>query len=503
MISENEIALKRRHPSLFSSLRRSSLKPDVELVPSRRGPVTLIWKAPDGRPRYVHSPVDPAGEAEKVAEAVLRSWIQSSNGSGLPKRALLVGHGAGYLIRALSARVEELWVLVADLPLLAFLCERLDVSDLFMKPSIRWLFGKPSEIQKQLREVLDAVKSGASAEDVCTVLHPPFLEIIPKEFAGLIEVVEQIRQGRNTEDFIEPIAKKNLRQNFQALGSPGVSSLFGLARGRPVAVVGAGPSLDASLSELRNLHAMAYVIAVDTVAEGLAELGISPDLVFSADPREDSKIHFTDPRLLSRSRLVFTPITHPEIVGRFEGRRFLAVPQSHFLLKPIEHLMAGKGILMGGGSVSLIASALAVAMEPAYVCLAGVDLGVEETQEGHEVRFYSRLSSYLRWARDGAHRFSSSELKEYEILTAEIRRTERDPKGGSPRLKSYASEFRYILKECLIPFYSLGPTPVEGVRSGVLPCLSVQPPQRPIPVPPDEADLEVAKTWLEGLGLNP
>lgn len=491
MRPENEAALRARHPSLLALLVKTQPTADVDLIPSRRGPVTLRWTSTDHRVRYLHSAVDPEGEAEKIAGAVLTAGAQSAD---RPLQALLVGHGAGHVIRALARRVEELWVIAADLPLLSFVCNHVDVSDLFLNPRIQWIFGNPADQKNRLGQLMNGVPDVERAA-ICTILHPPFLERIPDEHRGLVDAVARLRQGRDTEDQIGPTARENLRRNVDALDSPGVASLFGLARDRQVVVAGASPSLDGCLDALQELFPAAYLIAVDTVAEGLAESGMTPDLIVSVDPREDSLLHFRYPQLLAAARLVFTPISHPEIVRRFEGRRFLASPAGHFLLGPAESLMSHKGVLTGGGSVSVLAASLAAAMTPAQVCLAGIDFSVEQSGTGRDARFYSRLASYLRQdpARP-ASRFSSPESAEYDILLREIRKTTRDPKGDAPRLKSYAAEFRNMVERSPVPFYSLGrgTTPTARTDSPVV---------RPIRVPPSEPDQALGRTVLAALDI--
>lgn len=491
MIPANEEALRQTHPALLEELKTAANLKNVEIQASRRGPPTLVWTDDKGTRKFLHSQIDPVGESRKVAEAALGPV------SAGPSRALLIGHGAGHEIRALADRVRELWVLAANLPLLRFLCDHADLSDIFLNPRVKWFYGNPSKISSQLNDMF-ASGGESSASDVTVVIHPPFLAPIPPEFERILAVVRQIQSGRDTEDLIRPIAEDNFRKNFSALGSPGVSSLFGCARGRPVIVCGAGPTLDESIDPLRRLQPFSYLIAVDTVAEGLAENRLLPDLVVSIDPRPDSGLHFQAGRrsetVTGRSVLVFTPTTCPDIVRLFEGRRLLAIPKKHFLLSPAESVLAGKGTLTSGGSVSVLTAALAVAMEPAYVCLAGVDF------RSGSGRFYSKLSSYLRMIRSVAYRFATPEMTEQEIFSQEI---QRGPAGDTaPRLQHYASDFRLLLKQSALPFYSLGPAPMPEVRSGGLPCLELNAVSRPMEIPPDVAPPPKAELF-NILGLHP
>lgn len=486
MIPANESALEKTNPSLLAAISAARPSDRIELVPSRRGPPTLVWIDSDGRRKFLHSPVDPAAESRKVAEAAV-------GGVGSAARAILIGHGAGYEIRALAERVEELWVLAANLTLLRFVCDRLDLSDVLMNPKVRWLFGTPSEVSSQLKTLTRS--AGADLPTMEVVIHPPLLEPIPAEFETVVAIVRQIQSGRDTEDLIGPIARENFRKNYSALASAGVRTLFGTAGGRPVIVAGAGPTLDDSLPVMRDLYPFSYLIAVDTVADGLAGEGLEPDLVVSVDPRPDSLIHFqslTDagPR---RSILVFTPITYPDIVKAFEGRRLVAIPKNHFFLKPAEPILRDKGMLLSGGSVSILAASLAAALGPAYVCVTGVDFRATRR------KFYSNLATYIRHIPIHGDRLVNPETREYEIVSREFHETSAGL--ATPRLEHYAADFRCLLKGSLVPFYSIGPAPMPGVRSGILPCTDRISLRRPIEIPPAAANPPAG--LFEVLGMRP
>ena len=479
----NTEALRRNHPELLALLEQTAPLTTAHLEPSRRGPETLVWTDTGGRRRFLHSQVDPVEEARKLAAAAIAPGMT---------RALVVGHGAGHELRALAARGGEVWVLAATAPLLRLLCDQTDLSDIFSNPAVRWIFGRPSNMARQMAELMKDL-SGREGE-IAVVIHPPFVETVPEEFSSVVDVVRKIQSGRETEEELRPVAAGNFRRNLPALAAPGVSSLFGLARGRPVVVAGAGPSLDDAIEPLRGLYSFAYLIAVDTVAEGLAEMDMPADLIVSLDPRPDSMIHFHS-RADRPSRpeiLVFTPITYPDIVRAFEGRRMVAIPRRHFFLHPIEADLSCKGLLRSGGSVSILAASLAAAMTPAYVCLAGVDF------QARPRHLYSRLSSYLRRARAELSRVSSFENVEHDFLSKELRKT--PTQSTAPRLEHYASDFRLMLRETPVPFYTLGPS-LEGVRRGALPCVAAPRMDRPIRVPEEGGPLP--STLMQRLGISP
>lgn len=84
---------------------------------------------------------------------------------------------------------------------------------------------------------------------------------------------------------ITPVAAANRRGRLAALKrGKDVALLAAKGAKWPAVVIGAGPSLDASLGALRRYHDDAILIAVDTATSPLLAAGIEPDYVVTADP---------------------------------------------------------------------------------------------------------------------------------------------------------------------------------------------------------------------------
>ncbi len=487
MIDANRSALESGQPALLAALRETAPLPSAEVVRGKRGMDTVVWSDREGRKKYLHSPVDPVEESRRLAESVV--------GRRPVKIALLIGHGLGYEIRALLDRVSTVLVLAVNLPLLRRVSDSVDLSDLFSHPRVKWFFGSPEDISRRLTKWIGRHPAAGTDGEIEVILHAPFVDTIPDTHRGLIVTAQKLQAERDTEDRLRPLAESNIRVNRRALDAPGSAACFGMGKRHPAIVVAAGPTLDDALDRVRQMYPVSILIAADTVAEGLVEEGLPPDFIVSIDPQPESLLHFGvagDVSWLKRSALIFTPISHPDVVNLFEGRRLLAIPHNHFFFRPAEAAMAHKGVLMGGGSVSILAASFAAALQPFYVALAGFDFRSSGT------RFYSRLASYHRRTMSHPSRFSSIETAERDILDREIRRT--FPGEDSPRLRSYASDFRLIVQKSCIPFYSFGASPIEGVRSGSFPCVDALPVRRPLPIP--SKDDPAPPDVFERLGLG-
>lgn len=101
-----------------------------------------------------------------------------------------------------------------------------------------------------------------------------------------------------------------------------VTALAGAFAGRPVVVVGAGPSLDAALADLAALQNRAVVIATDTTLRPLLHAGIEPHLVVGADPSARNARHFFGLPACPRTWLVAESALDPDAAATFAGRTF-------------------------------------------------------------------------------------------------------------------------------------------------------------------------------------
>ncbi|RJR34736.1 MAG: DUF115 domain-containing protein, partial [Desulfobacteraceae bacterium] len=94
--------------------------------------------------------------------------------------------------------------------------------------------------------------------------------------------------------------------------------------GKPVIVLGAGPSLTGVIPFLREQAGRLFTIAVDAALAVLLKSGIAPDLAATCEshPAKLKAISPIEEDSLKSIPLVFTPTAHPEIVQRF-GKKFI------------------------------------------------------------------------------------------------------------------------------------------------------------------------------------
>jgi hypothetical protein len=202
------------------------------------------------------------------------------------------------------------------------------------------------------------------------------------------------------------------------LDGPDGRAIEGALAGETAVLVGAGPSLDRNVADLRALAGRALIVVVDTALRRIASEGIMPDVVVAVDANDANAL---DVEGLSgevlESVLAADTIAAPAIVRAFRGPRvlFRSLNYSYDLedrpLPMIQPLDALLGEISGrdafatwqsGGSVSTNALCLIHFLGIRRVILVGQDLaftsgrahasgvGHEETGIARFDRFQSR-----------------------------------------------------------------------------------------------------------------
>ena len=142
-----------------------------------------------------------------------------------------------------------------------------------------------------------------------------------------------------------------------------------------VVVIGAGPSLDFSASQIKALQQDgAVTVAVDAALSTLLNKGIVPDYVMCIDPLDYVvRLFEVDQEQLSTTSLIYFPSANSDVVAAWQHRRYSAIGghsrfESYSRNKP-------STILFSSGSVIHPAVDLAVRSGAENIYLAGADFG--------------------------------------------------------------------------------------------------------------------------------
>ena len=107
------------------------------------------------------------------------------------------------------------------------------------------------------------------------------------------------------------------------------ATLFGAFPRTPAIIVGAGPSLDGSLEDLKTAADRALVIACSAAARPLLGSGISPRFIVSVDPSESNGMHLAGLPSSRGSWLVGEGSLWQPVSGRLRGIRQTDIRLQH------------------------------------------------------------------------------------------------------------------------------------------------------------------------------
>lgn len=306
---------------------------------------------------------DPAGEAIKFAAGI---------DVGPGDHVALYGVGLGYHLKPLLDAVGEGGRLVAAEANASLLKAAITIVDaqVIRDNRLTLVCGRDEG------SLLSAWSKAFSALDPArtkVAIHIPSFQLIPEDFQKTKNAVELIRMERRFPLVMGGYQTENFRKNLPViLKSSGISSLAGSIKGGVAAVVGAGPSLDKQISLLSQLSYSA-ILCSDTAAPALIRRSIIPDMIFTVDPQNATKLHF---EMAARPDipLALLPTANSDVVSQWSGPLYFGfIDPGRFPPGPAQAFAKRMGAVKSGGSVSCFALETAFMMEAQTVILFGQD----------------------------------------------------------------------------------------------------------------------------------
>ena len=242
---------------------------------------------------------------------------------------------------------------------------------------------------------------------------PALRTTMPDVFARFVEAVEQalvdaqIRRAthqRSAETWL-----KDLAANLSAVAAmPPLDLLAGRFAGRPGLFIGAGPSLDRNLDQLRRAQGQAVLCAASTALPALARAGIVPELVVTIEGNDQSG-HFGGVPHLDRMTLLPGPLSHPAHFALPVGSRLALAPRGS-VAGDWMHRAWGRHQLDAGGSVACTGFAALHLLGCDPLALVGMDLALTDgrthaggtEQATRRVRFEPEAGRVFHWFEDKA-----------------------------------------------------------------------------------------------------
>jgi len=336
-------SLKKHHPYLLARLESKTDTtglPAVEDVVARSGVPTLKING-----RFLHSVYDPAREAKEII---------SAQKLGANNNVVVFGFGLGYHLAEMVRNGNSPAMLVVVEPDIAVFKAALrlrDLSAIFEKTLRIFLDEEPLAVYTYLSDrSLKLMSSDIALFEFApaVALHPQYYQQTSRQ------VRDAIRTGAATVKTMNVAASFFLlnpaRNLVDAVFSPGIRTLFGRFKGIPAIIVSAGPSLDKNIDRLRAAGGKALILATDTALKIMQDHGLKPDLVFSADFKPKSKLHFQEIKEHDVP-LVFSLEAAPESLATYRGARFAACSKKPFPFL-LNSILRQKGMINTGMSVA-------------------------------------------------------------------------------------------------------------------------------------------------------
>jgi len=170
--------------------------------------------------------------------------------------------------------------------------------------------------------------------------------------------------------------QRNIFAQLERVFEPDAGQLAGAGGGAGCVIVGAGPSLDASMDFLRAVAPQALVLCGNSAFAALRAHGIEPDLAVAIDPNEHTRIGFGEGSP-GRSCLVAPAYVHPAVPPLFAGRSFIWNSQHSLIpaLRQAVGLPAATGIFERG-TVTASMLDLARLLGCGRMALVGMDMAL-------------------------------------------------------------------------------------------------------------------------------
>ena len=374
--------------------------------------------------------LDPIGEAEAQL-------------AGVPESAhtiVLLGAGLGFVTELAATRwpAATLIVLEPSAEIARVAMQRAPA--IYQSTRVRVLVGPDYAGAGDLWKVFDRPEA-ADVSGSAVTRHRALMQTMPAEIARayrfVARAIEAARMNRRAREENAGRYLLNTLRNLAAIfKSSDPSSLAGQFATIPAVVIGAGPSLDRQLDDLRAVADRAVIIAADTAWRPLVSGGIDPHFVVALDPTDANGRHLRDVHPSRETWGIFEGSVDPDAVSAFDGSLFTFRVGNHHPWPWIQTLGVRRPIVRAWGSVLTSALDLALAFKCNPVIFAGADLAFTDD------RPYCRGTSFeADWARHTARGASLRQVWQ-NTLSARKLLTEAGVTGDPVLTAPHLIEFR-------------------------------------------------------------
>lgn len=334
--------------------------PEFQWIRTPAGDLSCVV-AVDGRGVALHSKFQPVQEAERAVRHQL---------SDLPvfaERIVIYGLGCGHHIRQvlrLTAEHVQVEVLEFHAAFAAEVQSMDDLQDILQHDRVQVMI---CERPEQLKNVI----SDWQHRVLHFVIHEPSVKMIPASMHAVRDALLQFHlQHKNMLGMSEQL-EKNYRLN-QTVAASGIDRFCGRFSDVPVVLVGAGPSLETTVSDLPELKKHCLIASVGRSLRMLVNHGVEPDLFMITDPGQVAAMQI---RGLEHAQIpmFFLSTVFPGVPGQYQGPKFM-VYQKGWSADPAWLSEHGRHLIDTGGSVATSLFDMLSLFGCPLISLIGMDL---------------------------------------------------------------------------------------------------------------------------------
>lgn len=353
--------LQRRNPLLADTLLKTGTE-NIEVLTNKNGEaVPMVVR--EGKKLPLHSKFAPVKEAERfVAEIDTESH----------DLYIVLGFAFAYHLEELLKNISGsaiLLVVEKEPSILRAALESRDLQSL-LGDSRLLLLVSPDE------DAIGDSLRGKSSSKVSFVTHRGSHQFDRDYYTGMLETCRTYLSTKEvniaTLAKFERLWSANIMRNILYYTRfPGANIFYNRFENIPAMVIGAGPSLEESIEDIRRLKDRVLLIAVDTAYNVLLKHDIEPHFCISVDAQTVNARYFEGvPQ--TDTVLVADPMVHPSVFRLFGGR-IVTFGIAFEMMKWIEKICGSHGEVTHGGSVSTNAYDFACRLGCSPILLAGQD----------------------------------------------------------------------------------------------------------------------------------
>lgn len=351
---------------------------------------------------------------------------------------VVIGAGLGYVVETLTRSVEtRVLVLEPETSVIPWFLARRDWTPLISSGRLLILPGPRYDAVPRALSLLRGTEQSAPTileHPVLARLRPEAVDEARREAHAAWHGVRANALARRR--FEAPYLLNTLANLATIVNSAGVDALRGTARGRPVVIAGAGPSLNRNIEELRPLRRQVVLVATDTALRPLLTAGLPPDFVVAVDPGPLNARHLAGIAVDDTTTLLAESSLDPSAFSAFGDRIITFRVANHAPWPWLMSCGVDRGCLRAWGSVLTTAFDVALEMGGNPIGFIGADLSYTLGQP------YCRDTTYeADWARTAAQE-GRSLVDVWEAITSAPDTEANDIQGTPVRTAPHLVAFR-------------------------------------------------------------